>query len=183
MRETAETLRHLAERQDRFVRQQAWGRATLTVVAALLGAGLLLAGYGWLAVPPSILVALSLVGTRMVGPAGQIQQGAQQFANVLPVYDSLRALERELAGAAAERSIATADYPEGPVMFRHVTYCHMGEEGRGLRDFSLTLSPGEFLGVTGTHQVLDDDFNAGADTKAWIEAQVFALGPYGVILG
>jgi ATP-binding cassette subfamily C protein len=149
VRETGETLRHLAERQDRFVRQQAWGRAALAILAALLGAGLLLAGYGWLAVPPPILVALSLVGTRMMGPAGQIQQGGQQFANVLPVYDSLRALERELAGAAAEKPVPAADYPEGPVTFRHVAYCHAGGEARGLRDFSLTLSPGEFLGVTG----------------------------------
>ena len=149
VRETGETLRQLAERQDRFMRQQAWGRAALTVMAALLGAGLLLAGYGLLAVSPPILVALSMVGTRMVGPAGQIQQGAQQLANVLPVYDSLRALERELSGAAAERSVVTALYPEGPVIFRHVAYCHAGEEARGLRDFSLTLSAGEFLGVTG----------------------------------
>jgi ABC-type multidrug transport system fused ATPase/permease subunit len=149
VRETGETLRHLAERQNRFMRQQALGRAALTVLAALLGAGLLLVGYGWLAVPPSILVALSLVGTRMVGPAGQIQQGAQQFANVLPVYDSLAVLERELAGAAAESSVSAAGYPEGPVTFRHVAYRHAGTEARGLRDFSLTLSPGEFLGMTG----------------------------------
>jgi ABC-type bacteriocin/lantibiotic exporter with double-glycine peptidase domain len=124
-------------------------RAALTVLAALLGAGLLLVGYGWLAVPPSILVALSLVGTRMVGPAGQIQQGAQQFANVLPVYDSLAVLERELLGAAAEKPVPAANYPEGPVTFRHVAYCHAGAGARGLRDFSLTLSPDEFLGVTG----------------------------------
>jgi len=149
VRETAETLRHLAERQGLFMRQQAWGRAGLTVLASLLGAGLLLAGYGWLAVPPSILVALSLVGTRMVGPAGQIQQGAQQFANVLPVYESLRALEHELAEAAAERPALARDYPEGPVVFRHVSYRHAGQSATGLHDFSLTLSPGEFLGVTG----------------------------------
>ncbi len=149
VRETGETLRHLAERQARFMRQQAWGRAAVTILAALLGAGLLLVGYGWLAVPPPILVALTLVGTRMVGPAGQIQQGAQQFANVLPVYDRLRALERELAGAAAEKHVPAPEYPGGPLMFRRVTYCHAGEGVKGLRDFSLTLSPGEFLGVTG----------------------------------
>ena len=147
--ETGETLRHLAERQIRFVRQQAWGRATLTMLAALLGAGLLLAGYRWLAIPSAVLVALSLVGTRIVGPAGQIRQGVQQFANILPVYDSLRALERELESAEAGRSASTADYPEGLLLFRNVTYRHAGDGARGLHHFSLTLSPGEFLGVTG----------------------------------
>src|SRR5262249_51500136 len=40
-------------------------------------------------------------------------------------------------------------YPEGPIMFRHVRFAHASEDGRGLSDLSLTLVPGEFLGVTG----------------------------------
>jgi ABC-type bacteriocin/lantibiotic exporter with double-glycine peptidase domain len=149
--ETGQTLRQLAERQTSFVRQQAWSRAGLTVLAALLGSALLLAGYGWLHISPAILVALSLVGTRMVGPAGQIQQGAQQFANVLPVYEKMRELEDELAAFAAEQSAPGLAYPEGPITFQHVRYRHAGEAGgaNGLRDFNLTIAPGEFLGVTG----------------------------------
>jgi len=151
VRETGQTLRQLAERQTSFMRQQAWGRAGLAVLAALLGSALLLTGYGWLHISPAILVALSLVGTRMVGPAGQIQQGAQQFANVLPVYEKMRELEDELAAFAAERPVSGAAYPEGPISFQHVRYRHAGEAGgaNGLGDFNLTIAPGEFLGVTG----------------------------------
>jgi ATP-binding cassette, subfamily C, bacterial len=151
VRETRETLRQLGERQDYFMRQQTWGRIALTVLAALLGSALLLAGYGWLHAPPAILLTLSLLGTRMVGPMGQIQQGAQQFATVLPVYQSLRGLETELADARAVRSAPASDYPQGPVVFRHVSYHHScsGGDAKGLSDFSITVTTGEFLGVSG----------------------------------
>jgi ABC-type multidrug transport system fused ATPase/permease subunit len=151
VRETSQTLRQLADRQTGFMRQQAWNRAGLAVLAALLGSVLLLMGYGWLHVSPAILVALSLVGTRMVGPAGQIQQGAQQFANVLPVYEKLRELEDELVGFADASPVPASAYPEGAISFRHVHYRHPGEAdgANGLSDFSLTIPPGEFLGLTG----------------------------------
>jgi len=151
VRETAETLGNLAERQNQFMRQQVATRAGLAVIAALVGSALLFAGYRWFGVPPATLVALSLVGTRMVGPVEQIQQGVQQFANALPVYDSLRVLEGELDQAADKKNLAHSDYPDGPVTFRHVCHRHTGNgsDGKGLDDFSLTLMPGECLGVTG----------------------------------
>jgi ABC-type multidrug transport system fused ATPase/permease subunit len=151
VRETRETLRQLGDRQDRFMRQQTWGRVVLTVLAAMLGSVLLLAGYGWLQTPPAILLTLALLGTRMVGPMGQIQQGAQQFATVLPVYDSLCGLEAELVDTAAARCAPASAYPGGPVHFRHVSYHHSGAgyEAKGLSDLSLTLMPGELLGIGG----------------------------------
>jgi ATP-binding cassette subfamily C protein len=169
VRETGETLHALGERQDRFMRQQAWGRIALSVLAAVLGAGLLLAGYGWLHVPSAILLTFALLGARMVGPLGQIQQGAQQFAIVLPVYESLRGLETELAGAAAARSLPAGDYPHGPILFRHVSYHHAGagDGVRGLSAFSLTLMPGELLGVSGTS-------GAGKTTFADLLAGLYA---------
>lgn len=152
VRETRETLRQLGEHQNRFMRQQARARMALSVLAAILGSVLLVAGYGWLHTPPAILLTLALLGTRMVGPLSQIQQGAQQFATVLPVYESLHGLEAELADAAAAQCVPASDYPEGQVAFRHVSYHHPGAKGgtKGLHDFSLTLMPGEFLGISGT---------------------------------
>jgi ABC-type bacteriocin/lantibiotic exporter with double-glycine peptidase domain len=151
VQETGQTLGHLAERQTAFLRQQARTRALLAILAALFGSALLLTGYGWLHVSPIVLVALSLMGTRMVGPAAQIQQGAQQFANVLPVYEKLCELEKELKAAAAEKLAPAGAYPQGPVIFRHVSHRHAGDTNNapGLGDLNLTLAPGEFLGVVG----------------------------------
>ncbi len=151
VRETGETLRQLGERQDQFMRQQTLGRIGLTVLAALLGSALLLAGFGWLRLPPAILVTLALLGVRTVGPIGQMQLGVRQFATVLPVYESLRVLEGELKDAAEPRNSPAPEYPQGPILFRQVSYRHAGAGGdaRGLDGFSATLAPGEFLGVTG----------------------------------
>ena len=155
VRETGETLRLLGERQDQFMRQQIWGRISLTVLAALLGSALLLTGFAWLHLPPAVLVTLALLGVRTVGPIGQMQLGVRQFATVLPVYESLRALEGELKDATEPRMSPTPDFPDGAIQFRHVSYRHAGAGGdakgnvRGLEDFSVTLAPGEFLGVTG----------------------------------
>jgi ABC-type bacteriocin/lantibiotic exporter with double-glycine peptidase domain len=148
VREIEGTLRRQVERQGHFIRQQAIGRTGLTVLAAVLGSTLLLVGYGSLGVPPAILVAFSLIGTRMVGPAGQIQQGAQQLATVLPIYESLQVLERELIGVSDPLG-AASEYPQGLVTFSHVSYWHASEAANGLSNFSLTLLPGEFLGITG----------------------------------
>ena len=79
VRETGQTLQQLADRQLSHMRQQVGSQAVLTGLAALLGTALVLAGFGWFHVPRPVLVALALVATRMVGPLGQIQQGAQQF--------------------------------------------------------------------------------------------------------
>lgn len=147
--ETDQTLRQLAERQIGFVRQQAIGRAALTVAAAMLGSALLLAGYRWLDISPPVLVALSLIGTRMVGPIGQIQQGAQQFASVLPAYEKLRALDAELSGFAGEWQAPAALEAEGAILFQSVCYRHAAEGGDALHNFSLIIKPREFLGVGG----------------------------------
>jgi len=154
--ETSQTLRQLAERQFTHMRQQARAQAVLTILTALIGTGLILCGYGWFHVSPAALVALALVGTRMVGPVGQIYQGAQQFANILPVYENVRQLERELAGFAAEKTAAPPDvvYPDGTIVFANVGYRHAGTvETAGLRHFGLAIASGEFIGVTGASGV------------------------------
>ena len=147
--QTGETIHALAVRQGGVMRQQAWNKVRLNILAALAGCGLLLAGYGWLHVPPAILVGLAVVGARMAGPAGQVRDGMQQLANVLPVYESLRELESELAGASAQKFHTLSNYPHGPVEFHKVAYRHADTQKRGLKDFSLILLPGEMLGVTG----------------------------------
>ena len=151
VRKTDETLGALAERQDRFMRQQTWMRIAVTVTVTLLGSAMLLAAYGWLHLPPAILLTLALLGTRMVGPISQIQQGAQQFATILPVYESLGALENELKGATEIRKGPVPEYPKGPILFRHVSYRYpdSGGDAKGLIDFSVTIQPGELLGVVG----------------------------------
>src|SRR6185437_2001071 len=71
-------------------------RIALTTLFSALGAILFLTGFT-LGIAPATLLILLLVITRMTGPTVQIQQSVQQFANLLPAYETVKALERELA--------------------------------------------------------------------------------------
>ena len=152
--EAGETLRHLADRQIEYAKRHIRGQAAMALLSAVAAAALILVGVAALHVPPPALIALLVVVMRMMGPAGQVHQGAQQFGQVLAIYEHVRALENELANAARtpEPRLAAAALPEGPITFANVSYRHGDMDGagsRGLENFDLTIAPGEFLGVVG----------------------------------
>jgi len=156
--ETRAALRQTADRQIVVTRRHIRTQALLTVAFACLGAGLVLTGVSWLHVAPPVLITLLLVVTRMTGPAWQIQNAAHQFANVLSVHERIEELEAELSAASrddAEES-QSVDVPRGPITFENVSYLHPSDTSnglpageRGIRNFNLTISPGEFLGIKG----------------------------------
>jgi len=100
--EFRQTLHELSRRQIGFMRQQSRTRLVFSTLSALAAGVLVLVGFGALHVAAPTLIALLLVIGRMSGPALQLQQGAQQFANVLPAYRAVKDLERDLASIAPE---------------------------------------------------------------------------------
>lgn len=147
-------LRELAQRQINFSRQQNNSRIALTTLFSALGAILFLTGFT-LGVAPATLLILLLVITRMTGPTVQIQQSVQQLANLLPAYETVKALERELATIPSNRSEGAAPViPDGPIVFENVGFMHAAEGdddgfARGLRGLDLAIEAGECLGMTG----------------------------------
>lgn len=90
----------------------------------------------------------------------QLQQGAQQFANVLPAYRAVKDLEQELVTIAPERAGAAEaealHLPEGPIVFTHVSFAHESNAAeardgatRGVSDVNVTIAPGAFIGING----------------------------------
>ncbi len=146
------TLDSLTARQLRFLRQQSAGRVALTTLSALVGAAVILLGYGLLHLPAPLLIAFLLVIARMSGPARQIQQGLQQLAHGLPAYESIMDLLADLRTAAAERAPADRDLAFGAIVLDGVAYQHPYTEdgaGHGVRGVSLTIEPGSFVGLAG----------------------------------
>jgi ATP-binding cassette subfamily C protein len=152
--EFRDTLTDLTKRQIEFMRQQSVGRLAFTTISSLAGGLLVLVGFGIFQLPAPTLIALLLIVARMSGPASQIQQGIQQFANALPAYEAVKDLEKDIASIAPVHADSGAEVaiPEGPVAFEHVSFLHAPEQAgdaRGIRDISLRIEPGEFLGVSG----------------------------------
>jgi ATP-binding cassette subfamily C protein len=133
--------------QLKFQRRQARGRLIFAGVSSLLGATVVLVGFGVLRAPPSILIMLVLVFGRMSGPAMQLYQSAQQFVFALPSFESVRGLEDELRGDGSDHAAPPVAPPPGPIDLDDASYIHPG--GRGVRGATLTIPEGAFVGVAG----------------------------------
>ena len=148
------TLAEIGQSQVDYTRQRTLGRLALTTVSAFVGATLVLIGFGVFHMAAPVLITLLLIISRMSGPAGMVQQGAQQLAFSLPSYEVLNALERDLEALPGETPPAEAAvrFPEGAVAFDLVSFRHVAPvDGvvRGVEAVDLSVSPGEFLGVAG----------------------------------
>ncbi|MDF7776158.1 ABC transporter ATP-binding protein [Sphingomonas sp. AOB5] len=129
-----------------FQQRQAQGRLIFAIVSSLLGAGVVLAGFGFMQVSPAILITLVLVFGRMSTPAMQLYQAAQQFVFTLPSFEAVRGLEDELRGDGTTLPDAVPP-PAGAIELTGASYQHPG--GRGVRDATLRIEPGVFVGVAG----------------------------------
>jgi len=151
--ETKHTLESLGERQSHYSRRQVRQQGFMTAAASFAAASLILAGFGWFDVPPSVLITLLLLVSRMLSPVWHIVSGAQQFALVLAIFDRLQQLKAELKAASrGDVARSPAPPPEGRIVFEAVSLLHRQRGAvveHGLRDFSIAIAPGEFLGVTG----------------------------------
>ena len=154
--EFRQTLHELARRQIDYIRQQSRSRIALSTLSSLAGGLLVLVGFGVFHVPAAMLIALLVIITRMIGPIGQIQQGLQQLAYVIPAYEKVKELERELAAMPREQPAPAAVLPldEGAIVFDNVSFRHAADDGgtglvRGIQGVSLTIEAGELVGITG----------------------------------
>lgn len=141
------TLTRLMARQVDFTREQSKAQLTFSTIASLAGAAAILAGIYLFAVPAPLLIVFVLLLARMSAPITQLQQGLHQFANFLPSYDAVKALEAELGGTA--REIVAEDLPSYlPLRFEQVSYRHPDSD-KGVFDVDLTVAAGEFIGIAG----------------------------------
>jgi len=154
--EFRQSLHELTRRQLDYFRQQSRVRVALATLPALAAGLLVLFGFGVFHLAPAALIAVVLIITRMIGPLGQIQQSVQQIVHSLPAYEKAAELERELS-AMPQHRLRPADapaLPQGPIKVQNVTFRHApdddgGGAARGIEGVSLTLQPGEIVGITG----------------------------------
>ena len=155
-----------ADRID-FMRRFSRSRIIGTTVGAVAGAAVVLAGVA-AGTPVVSLIAAVAVFTRMIGPATTIGQSAQQITAYLPGFAALDALRRELTGHhAAERNTAPPP-PRASIRFENVTYLHGGDAG--LQGVSLTIAPGEVIGIVGA---------SGAGKTTFVDLLAGLLEPQG----
>ncbi len=135
-------------------------------VASAAAAGLVLLGGTWAGTDGAALIASILILSRMTGPAVGLQRDVELLASTMPAHRMIEELERELdhgARPAAEEGPG----PAGTISFDRVSYRHEAEGG-GVSNVSLSIPPGETLGVAGT---------SGAGKTTLIDLMVGLLVP------
>jgi len=151
--EYKESLDALALRQVDYVRRMQRRRLVLTLFTTGTTAVVVLVGFGFMKLPAAILFTVLLVLVRTGGPLGQLQQASQQIAQALPAYQAVTALEDELAVAESGADVPPdRPAPAGPITFATISFRHPeahDANAAALRNFSLTIEPGTFLGITG----------------------------------
>ncbi|MEW6255103.1 MAG: ABC transporter ATP-binding protein [Pseudomonadota bacterium] len=134
--------------QMAFVRQQSLTRGLWSLLGIIVAAGVVWVGFAGFALAPPVLLTLLVVLSRISGPASQIQLGLQQIAYSLPAWEEVCTLTRDLERDGPRMVGApVTPAPQGGVRLERVTYLHAG--GGGVRDVSLTLMPGEVVGLNG----------------------------------
>lgn len=151
--EYREALHRGSERRVEFARQRSSAQLALAGVAAAVAGLTVLLGVGVLNLAPAAAIAFLFILGRMNGPAAQVQNGAQQIFHTLPAYAELKQLQSELEGARRHElpsaSGTAAPLEDAPIRIENASYSHAGSAEAGIFDVSLTIQPGEFIGLTG----------------------------------
>ncbi len=131
--------------QRGFVVAQSTARTWFGIGTAFAAAGVLTGGV-LAQVPPTVLVVLALIFSRMAPLAMQLQQSSQQLLHLGASYGAVQAALTDLGGAGLARA-AAAPLPAGPILLDRVSYHHAS--GAGLVDAALEIAPGELIGIAG----------------------------------
>ena len=140
------SLDRTAAHFTRFARDFSSSRQLAAFGAALFAAALLLIGVWALHLPFAVLLASLVLFARMSGPAQQLQSNALQIAAYAPAF---AAIQRRLGRPALAATKASSSEP---LEWKHLQLdCVTFEQmpGIGVRQASLTLRRGEWLGVDG----------------------------------
>ena len=134
-----------------FTRAQAGLRGATAIASAMIGAAALLAGALVFHLAPSVLIALLVILARMAGPAQALQQAVQLVLHNLPAYGQVLALDRELdqsSPSPTPRGSRALSRDHG-LVFSQVSFAHAAGQPPVLRQVSLVIPRGAFVGVAG----------------------------------
>jgi ATP-binding cassette subfamily C protein LapB len=97
------------------------------------------------------LIAVVMLGSRMLAPLGQVAALIANFQQTKTAYDAINSImkldvEREEAKKFVERPLF-----KGKIEFQHVNFIYPDTDKKILDDVSFIINPGESVGIIGTN--------------------------------
>ncbi|MEE4203189.1 MAG: ABC transporter ATP-binding protein [Halieaceae bacterium] len=138
----------------RFMNDQAVSQGALQIVSAALLCVTIMVGLFAMEIAVSVLITVVIILSRTTGPLFRLFQSAQMVANMLPAYEALEDLERQM-NAAGTPSEARQSIPPGPagVTFRDVSFRFPEQQNSGLHELSFDIAPGQMVALVGSSGV------------------------------
>jgi len=97
------------------------------------------------------LIAVVMLGLRMLAPLGHVASLIANFQHTKTAYDAINSImqlsvEREVSKKFVERPSF-----KGKIEFQHVSFTYPGTDKKILDDVSFIINPGESVGIIGTN--------------------------------
>ena len=150
------SLQEQTNRQVSYARHRSNGTVASTSISAVAAALIIFVGLGVMNIAASQLIAMLYLFMRMMGPAQQIQHGAQLFAVGLPAYEKIKELQQELSTASAPVAMSecAAEISDFTIALRGVTFFYAGDVATHttapvLLNADLTVAESSILGLFG----------------------------------
>lgn len=122
------------------------GQRIATAIAVAAGAGY---GIAVLKLDGALMVALGLAMMRVAGAVTQALGAWRQLVAVLPVYEGLRARERDCAAVREPAPAAAAPRLNRALRLEAAGFSHAADGTAALRDITLELAAGSFTALAG----------------------------------
>ncbi|HEX5239318.1 MAG TPA: ABC transporter ATP-binding protein [Sphingomicrobium sp.] len=146
LNEYGSSLRTNAGQFVRYARDYSAARQLGMFGAAIAAAVLLFVGVRLLATPFAVLVTTLVLFARMTGPALSLQQSVQQIAATAPAFAAIESrigtLRQPSAAGPASQPLRWTELRLDQAAFEH-------QPGLGLKDASLIVRSGEWVGIAG----------------------------------
>ncbi|MEN8303316.1 MAG: type I secretion system permease/ATPase [Campylobacterota bacterium] len=97
------------------------------------------------------LIAVVMLGSRMLAPLGQVASLIANFQHTKTAYSAIDSIMK--LGVEREEDKKFVERPsfKGKIEFKHVSFIYPDTEKKILDDISFTINPGETVGIIGTN--------------------------------
>lgn len=97
------------------------------------------------------LIAVVMLGSRMLAPLGQVAALIANFQQTKTAYDAINDIMRLSVEREEAKNFVQRPSFRGKIEFRHVSFTYPHTDNKILDDVSFTIHPGECVGIIGTN--------------------------------
>ncbi|MDT8338617.1 MAG: type I secretion system permease/ATPase [Sulfurimonas sp.] len=97
------------------------------------------------------LIAVVMLGSRMLAPLGQVAALIANFQQTKTAYDVINSIMKLSVEREESKNFVQRPFFKGKIEFKNVSFVYPDTQNRVLDDVSFVINPGESVGIIGTN--------------------------------